>query len=65
MIDDILVRVSGYKPLIGQKYKVLSITLTDLYLQNEFTKKCTNTPIRFVLQDYRKFKQTVMKGGEK
>lgn len=52
IVGDTLVCIKGYRRRIGRKYKVLSITLTDLYLQDVITNKCANHSRHWVTKEF-------------
>ena len=51
VVGDIVVFVKGYKHRIGRRYEVLSITLTNIYLQDIITHRCTDHSIRWIRND--------------
>lgn len=51
-VGDFVLRTQGFHRRIGRKYKVLSITLTDVYLQDVVTGRCANYWKRTVSTDF-------------
>ena len=57
IVGDIIVRIRGFKRLIGRRYKVLSITLTDTYIQDMQTDRCSNYSNRWIIEEFVKLNE--------